>query len=597
MKIMEEAESPSPDADGRRAGRERTTRRRCPLGTARHPVFVVRDDHATCRPLVRSRPRSDLSRLCHRDSGRARRRRHLTPRFTRVEDAIGPTPWQAIGEARPIVLSFQQAKFLAPSVEPTEGTHRPTRSETAGRRRETNDDQSAARLPFRRPLLCPGAALHAARAPGARPGHWRHLGHLQHRAGRDAQAAAVPQPERIVVVWENNQQRNRPRNVISAANWLEWRARNRSFTELGIAGPARLTLTVDGRPEEIAGLVASSHVFPVLGVQTRPGPRVHRGRGHRRQRSGARHHARVLAGAAWRPCRRARLDHHRRRSARVDHRRDGAGLLADGADGLVPDALRMDPGAAPHGAGPRLVVRSGAAPRRGELRAGRRMTCGPLPRRSSQEVPGRNAGWSVTLVPIHEQMVDQIRPALQVLSGAVALVLLIACVNVANLLLARSTVREQEIGLRAAFGAKRSRLVRQMLSESVLLSLMGAAGRARAGARLPSRVARAGGGSHPDPAAGPGGAGPARSSASRWPSRSAPRCSSASCRRCWPLDRRTRPCATAAGMAARSARDARSARWSSSRSPSPWCCWRAPVCSSAASCGCRPWIQGSAPRA
>ncbi len=90
-----------------------------------------------------------------------------------------------------------------------------------------------------------------------------------------------------------------------------------------------------------------------------------------------------------------------------------------------------------------------------------------------KEFPQRNAGWSVTLVPVHEQMVDQIRPALLVLAGAVLLVLLIACVNVANLLLARSTVRQRELGLRTALGAGRGRLLRQMLTESLLLSFVG----------------------------------------------------------------------------------------------------------------------------
>jgi predicted permease len=90
-----------------------------------------------------------------------------------------------------------------------------------------------------------------------------------------------------------------------------------------------------------------------------------------------------------------------------------------------------------------------------------------------KEFPQRNARWSVTLVPVHEQTVDQIRPALQVLGGAVLLVLLVSCVNVANLLLARSAVRQRELGVRTALGARRRRLMSQMITESVLLGGMG----------------------------------------------------------------------------------------------------------------------------
>jgi putative ABC transport system permease protein len=90
-----------------------------------------------------------------------------------------------------------------------------------------------------------------------------------------------------------------------------------------------------------------------------------------------------------------------------------------------------------------------------------------------KEAPQRNANWSINLVPVHEQMVDQVRPALQVLAGAALFVLLVSCVNVANLLLARSTSREREMGVRTVLGAGRGRLIRQLLVESLSLAAIG----------------------------------------------------------------------------------------------------------------------------
>jgi putative ABC transport system permease protein len=103
------------------------------------------------------------------------------------------------------------------------------------------------------------------------------------------------------------------------------------------------------------------------------------------------------------------------------------------------------------------------------------------------EWPEFDKGWTVRIVSLHRELAGEIRPALLVLAGAVAFVLLIACANVANLLLARGAARRREFAIRTALGAGRTRVVRQLIAETLILAFAGGVaglGIARAGVGL-----------------------------------------------------------------------------------------------------------------
>ncbi len=279
-------------------------------------------------------------------------------------------------------------------------------------------------------------------------------------------------PDRIVVVWENNLARNRPRNVIAPSNFVEWRERNRSFTHLGMATSTRLNFVLGGQPEEVVGTTASSDLFPVLGVA----PALGRAYGPSED---VENNDRVIivSHEFWR----TRLGGgtgvigttiNTNGVARtlIGVMPEGFTLFGEKTDFLVPygwtlSGLRETAGRGSSFGLARLRDDVSFAQAESDMKA--------LMALREKENPRLNTGWSITLVPAHEQTVDQIRPALQVLAGAVLFVWLVACVNVANLLLARGAVREREFGLRTALGAGHARIVSQMLAESLLLGLAG----------------------------------------------------------------------------------------------------------------------------
>jgi putative ABC transport system permease protein len=280
------------------------------------------------------------------------------------------------------------------------------------------------------------------------------------------------EPDRIVSIWETNISRNQTRGIVAPANFVAWRERQRSFEYLGMIGPGRLSLLLNGQPSEVLGLQISSEVLAALGAQPVMG-RVFTSQEDLRDNDAVI----ILSYEFW--------------QSRLGARSDVLGTSINGNGRLRTVVGVMPPGFTIEGQRADFYITYGwtiealrAAAGRGASHAIARLRDGVTFAQASDEMttifaqleredPRRNAGRSVVLVPIHELTIETVKPALLVLSGAVVLVLLIACVNVANLLLARSTVRQRELGVRTALGAARGRLLRQMLTESLLLSAVG----------------------------------------------------------------------------------------------------------------------------
>jgi len=280
-----------------------------------------------------------------------------------------------------------------------------------------------------------------------------------------------PEPDRLVQIYERSAQFNEM--SVSYPNFLDWERMNRSFAGMAAYRGESFNFTGAGQPEQVPGAVVTANFFSVLGVKPLQG----RTFTPDEDRQGANPVAMVSEGL-W------------KRRFGGDTAVLGKSLVVDGqaftivgivsrdchlpvpAEVITPLAKwgrRMNLEGRDFHSGIRVVGRL----RPGVSLAQARADMDNIAHSLAQAYPKTNEGQAITLVPLKTDIVGDVRPMLLLLQVAVGFVVLIACANVANLLLARSVARKREVALRVALGASRGRIIRQFLTESVLVSLAG----------------------------------------------------------------------------------------------------------------------------
>jgi putative ABC transport system permease protein len=289
-------------------------------------------------------------------------------------------------------------------------------------------------------------------------------------------------PEQLVVLWERSLKENLPRMVVSPPNFADWRNQNQVFQDVAAYRLQDFNVVTSGEPEQVRGLRVSAGMFSLLGVQ----PVL--GRDFQPDEDQPGKPATVIIS-------------HEFWSSRFNASPAIVGQsIALGSEnatviGVMPVDFDFPPPIAFRGEARAVKVHLWTPLRYGlelnqrgahNLFVVARLKDGITPARADADLrniterlatqyPETNSGWDAYLVSLHEQVIGDVRTALWILPIAVGFVLLIVCANVANLLLVRATKRQREMAIRSSLGAGRLTLIRQMLAENLLLSLLGGA--------------------------------------------------------------------------------------------------------------------------